>query len=99
MAKGKKGVGPLEEEDKKGKQARLPQMEDAAIEDIEEAASIYAEHRDKRIAVFRKELDAKDTLLQVMKRHKKRSYNHGGCEIEIVPEGEKLRVRITSGEK
>lgn len=76
------------------KQKRLPGVDDPEIEEIEEAAENYADTRDKRIAMLKKELDLKDVVLQVMKRHKKTSYRHGNLEIEIVPEGEKLKVKI-----
>jgi len=106
MAKGKRADGNPpgfiqlegEDEEPKGKQKRLPEMEDAEIEEIEEAARAYVSVRDKRIAASRKEIDAKDTLLDVLKKHKKKHYHHGALDCEIVPEGERLRVKITEEE-
>ena len=83
------------EEEQKGKQERLPEMDDAEIGEIEEAARIYAGVRDKRIAASRKEIDAKDSLLAALKKHKKKHYHHGGLDCEIIPEGERLKVTLT----
>ena len=80
-------------------QKRLPGTEDAAIEDLEEAAQFYAKARDQRIAIQRREIDQKDVLLKIMKRHKKSNYVHGGISIEIVPEGERLKVRIVDDDE
>ena len=99
MAKGKKGVGPLEEEDKPAKQGRLPEMEDTAIEEIEEAALTYAKIRDRRMALTDQEVTSKGALLTVMQKHKKMEYHrhtpkHGAIHVERKPEGEKLKVRV-----
>jgi hypothetical protein len=75
-------------------QKRLPGTEDSAIEELEEAAQSYAKVRDSRVALSRKEIDQKGILLNIMKRHKKTVYRHGQISIEIIPEGERLKVRI-----
>ena len=75
-------------------QKRLPGTEDAAIEELEEAAQSYAKVRDQRVALSRREIDQKDILLKIMKRHKKTVYRHGNVSIEIIQEDELLKVRI-----
>ena len=98
MAKGKKGVGPLEEEDKPAKQRRLPEMEDTAIEEIEEAAMAYVKIRDRRMALTDHEVNARSTLQNAMVKHKKMEYHRHAKEcvihVERKPEGEKLKVRV-----
>lgn len=73
---------------------RLPGMEDASIEELETAAKRYAVIRDKRMALTDQEVDQKDLLLTLMHRHGKKEYRHRGIFIKIVPEGEKVRVKI-----
>lgn len=83
---------------KKPKQARLPQMEDPKIEELEYAAESYAEIRDQRLALTPQEKKLKDDLLAAMKRNGKQAYRRDGIEIEIIPEGEKVKVRIKKEE-
>jgi hypothetical protein len=73
---------------------RLPGMEDAAIEELEDAAKRYAVVRDKRMALTDQEVDMKELLLTLMTRHGKKEYRHHGIEIKVVPEGAKVKVRI-----
>lgn len=101
--KGKKGIGPAEDEEEKApKQERLPTMEDPAIEEIEEAALDYAKIRDKRMVLTDHEVGAKDRLLTFMQKHEKMSYHRstkkGVIDVKRVPEGEKLKVRIEDEE-
>lgn len=83
-----------ESEKKKPRQARLPTMEDRAIEELEDSAENYADVRDQRMELTREESRLKDELLGLMKKHKKTSYVHDGFDIKVIVESEKLRVRI-----
>ncbi len=89
------------DEEKKAKlrQARLPEMEDPAIEAIERAADKYVEFRDERMAAMREEVDLKTKLIAVMKKNRKTTYDRGGYHIEIVVEHEKVKVKIKDPEK
>ena len=92
---GKAGIGPVDEELLKlPKQERLPGMEDPAIEEIEEKARSYAHIRDGRMALLKQEVDLKDLLLTLMKRHNKTEYHRDGLTITIVQKAEKVRVKI-----
>ena len=86
------------EETKKPRQARLPQMEDPAIEELEGAAEDYAEIRDKRQALTVDEVRLKKELLGLMHSHQKTTYNHGGVSIKVIVESEKVKVRIKKDE-
>jgi hypothetical protein len=79
---------------KRGRQPRLPQMEDPEIEELEAAAEEYASIRDQRIALTPQEHQLKETLLGLMKKHKKTNYLHDGYDIKIVSEKETVRVKI-----
>lgn len=78
---------------------RLPGMEDPVLEDLEEAAIRYAQVRDERMALTKKEVDMQELLLNLMKRHKKTSYLRDGVELKVVAEKEKVRVRIKKEEE
>jgi hypothetical protein len=97
---GKRGVGPLDPEEdfdqpvRKPRQARLPEMEDPAIEELEAKAEQYASIRDQRIALNAQEKPLKDGLLDLMKKNKKTHYHRDGVSIDIVTEKETVRVKI-----
>ena len=101
---GRRGVGPRPlDEEKPGKhqllkdaakQARLPGMEDNAIEEIETTARQYKAKQSKRMAILKEEVDLKGLLLNLLHRHNKKTYYHDGLSVEIVPTGEKVKVRF-----
>jgi hypothetical protein len=79
---------------KKPRQARLPEMEDNQIEELEVAAESYAAIRDERMALTPQEKKLKDDLLAAMKRHSKEKYVRDGIEIKVVHEKETVKVRV-----
>jgi hypothetical protein len=83
---------------KKGpRQAALPGMEDRGIQAIDDAALSYVEVRDQRIALQTGEggeTELKKKLMDLMHKSGKKSYKHGNISIEIVPEGEKIKVKV-----
>jgi len=83
-----------EAETKKPRQARLPQMEDPQIEDLESSAEDYADIRDQRMELTKEETRLKGELLGLMKKHGRTSYVHDGYDIKVIVESEKLKVRI-----
>lgn len=85
-------------EEKKPKQARLPQMEDPKIEELEHVAESYAEIRDQRLALTPQEKKLKDDLLAAMKRNGKETYKRDGIEIRVVHEQETVKVKIKKEE-
>jgi len=89
---------PEEVEVKKPRQARLPQMEDPQIEELEAGAESYAVVRDRRMELTKQETGLKTELLGMMKKHGKTSYVHDGYDIKVVVENEKLKVRIKKEE-
>jgi len=105
---GKRGVRPLdaaedfetpvkkepETETKKPRQARLPQMEDPEIEELESSAEDYADIRDQRMELTKEETRLKGELLGLMEKHGRTSYVHEGYDIKVIVESKKLKVRI-----
>ena len=79
---------------KKPRQARLPEMEDPKIEELETAAESYATIRDQRMALTPQEKKLKDDLHAAMIRLGKKTYRHEGVEIEVIAKEETVRVRI-----
>ena len=81
-------------ETKKPKQSRLPGMEDAAIAELESMAEQYADIRDHRIVLSKREGVMQDDLLSLLKKHKKTEYHHLDVHIWIVAVDEKVKVKI-----
>jgi hypothetical protein len=78
---------------------RLPGMEDAQIEALDSLALDYKKLQRKRITALAKEVELKGKLLEEMKTQKKKHYKYEDIEIEIVPTGEKLKVKISKEEE
>ena len=79
---------------KRGRQARLTGMEDAEIEGLEALAEEYVSVRDQRQQLTLEEVRLKKEILDAMHANKKETYNHGGCEIRVVVEKEKVKVKM-----
>lgn len=111
---GKRGIKPLdaaedfetptkkepeaEVEVKKPRQARLPQMEDPEIEELESKAEEYADIRDQRMELTPVETRLKNELLGLMEKHNKTSYVHDGFDIKVIVESKKVKVRVKKEE-
>jgi hypothetical protein len=79
---------------RKPKQERFAEMADAKIPDLDAAARAYAEGRDERMAQTKVEKELKTKLIDKMHQHKRTTYRFDDVSIELVPEGEKVKVRI-----
>ena len=79
-------------------QQSLPGMEDAAIDDLENAARSYASVRDRRMALTEQQVDAKNVVLNKMREHGKQNYRRDGIEIRVVATEETVKVRVTDEE-
>jgi hypothetical protein len=84
----------VETKTKKPAQSRLPGMEDAAIEELESLAEQYADVRDNRIALSKREGEMQDDLAALLRKHKKTEYHHLDVHIWIVAVDEKVKVKI-----
>ena len=78
----------------KPKQQRLPGTENPEIQELEDKAHEYATVRDEHIGLTAQESQLKQDLLGLMRKHKRKVYTRDGIEIEVVPEGEKLKVKV-----
>lgn len=86
-----------EDFDTPAKQDKLPGMEDAAIDEIEEAATVYRALIDKRVAALRKEITAGDALTALMEKHGKLAYRRelaDGRMLEITTYDKKKKTRV-----
>jgi hypothetical protein len=93
-AAGQSQVPPSE----RGKTARLPGMEDPAIEELENAAREYAGTRDDRMHLLETEIELKGKLLDLMKKNNKELYKRDGIEIRLVHEKESVKVKVKKDE-
>jgi hypothetical protein len=73
-----------------------------SIPEVDEAAADYVRKRDRRQDLTRLEVEAKQRLIDVLHTHEKEigrdgehvlRYKHEDLLCELMPEGEKLRVR------
>jgi hypothetical protein len=99
MAKKKKlskAVGPPV---KRARQARLPEMDDPKIEELESLAQDYASIRDQRQALTAQEGPLKQNLLNLMKSQKRDHYKRNGIEIRIVNEKENVKVKVKKADE
>lgn len=93
--KAKKGKKPeIVRDPQRGKTERLPGMQDPEIEELEDAAREYANIRDDRVLLLGKEVELKEELLGMMKKHGKTVYIHDGVEIKLVHEKESVKVKV-----
>lgn len=80
---------------KKGpRQAALPGMEDRAIESLNDAALSYDEAKKDRMAKSKVEKEKKTAVQDLMHAMKKKHYQYSNVIIDLVPEGEKVKVKI-----
>jgi hypothetical protein len=76
------------------RQKRLPEMDDPAMEELEAAAEVYAQYRDRRMAHGKKESEQKKEIIKIMHKNNKTTYVHAGLTILLESTGEKLKVKI-----
>jgi hypothetical protein len=75
-------------------QKDLPGMENRSIKELVDKATEYAEIRDKRQDLTRREVELKADLLTAMHKHKLKDYSYEGIEIHVVTEEETVRVKL-----
>ena len=90
MAKDKKEAAVK----KSPRQQPLTGMEDSKIDALEEIALNYADLRDERMSIGKKEQELKQQLLALMKAQKREHYHRGTITIDIVHEKENLKVKV-----
>ena len=67
-----------------GRQKELSGVERETIKEIDDAAEAYVEARDKRMALTKKEVDAKDALIAVMRTHRRKVYKDENASPPLV---------------
>ena len=83
---------------RKPRNQSLPQLEDKAIQEIEDAAESYADLRDDRIRMLAKEVGAQTALLDVMEKHKRLVYKRNGITARVKTGKNKVQVEIDKPE-
>lgn len=76
------------------KQEALPGLEDRSVKDLHEKAVEYASIRDSRMELTQQESNLKGELLQLMKKHKRDTYECEGVEISIVHGEDTVKVKV-----
>jgi len=85
---------PVKPAARKPRQARLPEMDDPAIDGLNALAEDYAAIRDKRMGLTKAEKGLKEQILTAMHTNHKTSYNFQGVSIQVVAENEKVKVKV-----
>lgn len=80
------------------RQKSLPGMSDRKVAAIENLALDYAEIRDQRMELSKQEVELKTKLIDLMHAQKRKTYQRGNINIELVVEAEKIKVRVKSVE-
>lgn len=75
------------------KQKVFKEMENQAIEKLEDLAEKYAFLRDQRMKLTKDEVELKSQIAREMNAAKKKHYQHNGIEIDISAE-DKIHVRV-----
>lgn len=83
----------------KPKQRDLPGMEERRIPDLHAAAEVYADTRDSRMDLLNREVELKEELLGLMRKHGKKVYLYDSVEIRVVHENETVKVKIHKEKK
>ena len=76
------------------RQKPLPGIGDAKITAIENAALDYAEIRDERQELTKRESDLKESLIKLMHKAGKTEYKRNGISVRLVVEEETVKVRV-----
>lgn len=79
---------------RKPRTPRLPGMEDAGIPALEKVAEEYADVRDQRISLSKREGEMQDDLLALMRKHNKPEYHHEDVHVWVKATEMKVKVKI-----
>ena len=83
---------------KKAREQRLPGTEDAALQEIEDAAASLLEARERYSATGKEVNEIEQTVVAVMEKHDRSFYKHGGLEVEIKQGKVKAKVKHSANE-
>lgn len=78
---------------KKARNQRLPGTEDAALQEIEDAAASLLEARERYSATGKEVNEIEQAVVAVMEKHDRSYYKHGGLEVEIKKGKVKAKVK------
>lgn len=74
------------------RQQDLPGLADRKLKDLHEACLDYVEKRDARMEILKEEVDLKDRIKKLLKKHKLEHYEYDGVSADLVVEEETVKV-------
>ena len=80
------------------RQKSFPGMVDKAVKGLDNLALRYDEIKKARMQLTEQEVESKENLRDMMHKLKRTHYRHKNISIDLVPEGEKVRVKVNSVE-
>ena len=78
---------------KAARERRLPEMQEAGLQEIEDAAATLLEARERYSNVGKEVNEIEQTVVAVMEKHQRSYYKHGGLEVEIKAGKVKAKVK------
>lgn len=81
------------------KQAVIPGMENRKLKDLHEAAERFIDLKENAKTAREREKEAGETLIKLMRKHKKEVYRCAGIDIRINPGVDKAIVKIVHDEE
>lgn len=79
---------------RKPRAQRLPGMEDMGIKELEKLAEQYADVRDQRMVLTKRESQMNADLLALMKKHDKTEYHCDEVHCWVKSKDERVRVKL-----
>jgi hypothetical protein len=77
----------------------VPGTEKVKNKEISEAAEEYVKARDRRVRASRPEIEKKESLIALMKKHKLTTYSDDELTVELTVAKEKIKVTVGSEEE
>lgn len=74
-------------------QALLLEVEHPAYNELSKLVRDLKKVRSRRMSLTKEECELADSLIALMKEHKLKHFVSTGLDVEIVPEGEKVKIR------
>lgn len=85
------------------KQMKIPGTEPKTIKEVNDAAEAYVDARDERMKKTEKEVEAKEALVAVMKKHDLQVYKDDDAEppliVTLTPGVDKVKVTRADGDE
>lgn len=77
----------------RGRQQVVPGTQDKEIEELDNIADELAEVHEEQMSARNRETQLRGSMLEAMKKHKRKFYERGGMRFEIVQNDPRLKIK------